>query len=157
MYLEKFFYIDQLVRKVNLFKKDNKIIGFTNGCFDLLHDGHLFLISNSRLFCDYLIIGLNSDLSVKNLKGKDRPIDNQNKRILKLSKLNDVDAIILFSENTPFETIEKLKPDILFKGSDYLEKKIIGADIVINNGGKIKLIDILPGYSTTKIVNDLNK
>jgi len=157
MYLEKHFDIDELVEKVKFFKKNNKIIGFTNGCFDLLHDGHLSLISKSRLFCDYLIIGLNSDLSVKNLKGKNRPIDDQNKRILNLGKLNDIDAIILFSENTPFEIIEKIKPDVLFKGSDYNEKKIIGSDIVINNGGKIKLIDILPGYSTTKIINDSNK
>ncbi len=148
--------MNQLVEKVNFLKKNNETIGFANGCFDLLHDGHISLIYNARLQCDYLIIGLNSDLSVKNLKGEKRPIDDQYKRILKLSNIDEVDAVILFSDNTPIEIIKKIKPDILFKGSDYKGKKIIGSDIVINNGGKIKLIDILSNFSTTKIINDLN-
>tara|TARA_B110000858_G_C17755231_1_gene451740 strand:- start:335 stop:808 length:474 start_codon:yes stop_codon:yes gene_type:complete len=141
--------------KNEIIEKKNKelIIGFTNGCFDLLHKGHLSLLSKSRSMCDYLIVGLNDDSSVKLLKGPNRPVDSINVRVKNLSELYDVDAIIIFSEQTPINIIEMIMPDILFKGSDYEKKNIIGFDCVTDNGGKVELIDIVIGYSTTKTIN----
>ena len=146
--------IDILIKNLSQFKKNNVIIGFTNGCFDLLHKGHLYLLLESKKRCDYLIVGLNSNHSIKALKGESRPIDNEARRIEKLSEIDEVDAIIIFNENTPLKLIKKIKPDILFKGSDYLNKDIVGKEFIIDNGGKIQLIDILAGYSTTNIINN---
>lgn len=150
----KFLNILQIKKNIILLKNKNKKIGFTNGCFDLLHKGHLELIEQSRLMCDYLIIGLNSDISIKELKGPERPIQNQDIRINNLSLLHEVDAIILFNEITPINIIKELIPDILFKGSDYEDKEVIGGDLVEVNGGSIKFIKILNGYSTTKIIKE---
>ena len=133
---------------------NNLNIGFTNGCFDLLHKGHLTLLSESKRHCDFLIIGLNSDSSVKLLKGNDRPINNESIRLRQLSKVKDVDALIVFSEETPLNIINKLMPNILFKGSDYRNKKVVGSERVIGNGGKVKFIDILDGFSTTNIIKN---
>jgi rfaE bifunctional protein nucleotidyltransferase chain/domain len=144
----------ELIKKIFLLKDEKKIIGFTNGCFDLLHKGHISLLIKAKKKCDYLIIGLNDDSSIKSIKGEDRPIDSQNDRIIKLSKLEEVDAIILFSEDNPLNLIIKLCPDILFKGADYKEKKVVGSDFIIKSGGKVTLIDLLDGYSTTKIINN---
>ena len=151
MYLNKLFNEAQLIKHLKKIRND-LIIGFTNGCFDLLHEGHLSLLSNARQKCDFLIVGLNSDLSVKSLKGKNRPIDKELVRLKKLSTIKDVDALIVFNEETPLKTINRLLPDILFKGSDYKYKEVIGSESVINNGGKIKFIDILEGFSTTNII-----
>ena len=135
-------------------KKEGLKIGFTNGCFDLLHKGHLSLLSQSRKKCDFLIVGLNSDSSVKLLKGNDRPIDSESIRLDKLSKIKDVDAITVFTEETPLNIINELLPNILFKGADYKIKKVIGSECVIENGGKIEFIDILDGFSTTNIIKN---
>ncbi len=151
MSLDKLFNEDQLMKHLKKIR-DGLTIGFTNGCFDLLHEGHLSLLSNARQKCDFLIVGLNSDLSVKLLKGENRPIDNELVRLKKLSTIKDVDALIVFNEETPLKTINRLLPDILFKGSDYKYKEVIGSESVINNGGKIKFIDILEGFSTTNII-----
>lgn len=148
----KLYNIVDLKKKIDLLRNDKKLIGFTNGCFDLLHEGHLKLLTKSRNLCDYLIVGLNSDSSVKKLKGQNRPIDSELDRINKLSKQSKADAIILFSNITPLKLIEKIKPQILFKGSDYKDKVIIGEEVVKNGGGKVILIDILKGYSTTNLI-----
>ena len=149
--------INDLLKNLSkLRKKKNIIIGFANGCFDLLHKGHLSLLSESKKKCDYLIIGLNSDKSIKLLKGKSRPIENETKRVSMLTKQKEVDAIIIFEELTPLNLIINIKPNILFKGSDYLEKKIIGSNFIYQNGGKIELIDILDGYSTTNLIKNFN-
>ena len=153
MYLNKLFNEAQLIKHLKKIRND-LIIGFTNGCFDLLHEGHLSLLSNARQKCDFLIVGLNSDLSVKSLKGKNRPIDNELVRLKKLSTIKDVDALIVFNEETPLKIINRLLPDILFKGADYKYKEVIGSESVINNGGKIKFIDILEGFSTTNIIKN---
>ncbi|MDA9591708.1 adenylyltransferase/cytidyltransferase family protein [Pelagibacteraceae bacterium] len=149
----KIFDIKELVSHVKFLKKKNLIIGFTNGCFDLLHMGHLTLLLQAKKKCDYLIIGLNSDLSVKNIKGENRPVDNEEDRIQNLSIRDEVDAIILFSEETPLKIIKEIIPNKLFKGSDYKKEIVVGAEFVIKNGGNVEFIDILEGYSTTNIIN----
>ena len=154
MYLEKLFEIDQLIEELKKFRDENLIIGFTNGCFDLLHKGHLLLLSEAKKKCDFLIIGLNSDTSIKMLKGKNRPIDNEASRLKNLSIVKDVDALVIFKEQTPLKIINKILPDILFKGADYKHKEVIGSESVIKNGGKVELIEILDGYSTTNIIKN---
>jgi len=143
-----------LIKKIVQLKKENVSIGFTNGCFDLLHKGHIYSISEAKKKCDYLIIAINSDISVSIIKGPNRPIDDQVNRVLKLSKLDDVDAIIIFYDDNPLELIKDINPDILFKGADYKNKEIIGSEFIIENGGKVELIDILNGYSTTNIIKN---
>ena len=149
--------LEKILEKSQILKKKNLKIGFANGCFDLLHPGHISLIKESKKICDYLIIGLNSDSSVKKLKGDSRPADPENLRIEKLSKLNEVDAIILFSEDTPIRLISEIRPDFLIKGNDYKGKKVAGSDVVIQYGGELKLINYLEGYSTTKLLLDNKK
>tara|TARA_B000000532_G_scaffold244028_1_gene242054 strand:+ start:4200 stop:4670 length:471 start_codon:yes stop_codon:yes gene_type:complete len=146
---------DELNSCITSLKKKDKKIGFTNGCFDLLHKGHIHLLKETKYFCDFLIVAINSDSSIKSLKGKDRPIDNESIRIKKLSKLNYIDFIIIFNEETPLKLIKKLSPNILFKGSDYENKEIVGENFVKEQGGEIKLIDLIKGISTTKIINNM--
>tara|TARA_B100000787_G_scaffold156949_1_gene133412 strand:- start:563 stop:1042 length:480 start_codon:yes stop_codon:yes gene_type:complete len=158
MDFKKLFNKDDLIKHLNILKKNDLIIGFTNGCFDLLHKGHLSLLSKSKSKCDYLIVGLNSDISVAMLKGENRPIENELIRLNKLSNIKDVDALVVFADETPFKIINELLPNILFKGADYKNKKVIGSECVIKNGGKIEFIDILDGFSTTNIIkNSSNK
>lgn len=132
-------------------------IGFTNGCFDLLHAGHIHSLQSAKSKCDRLIVGINSDASVKRLKGQDRPIQSQDVRALVLSALQCIDAVILFEEDTPLNIIENILPDVLFKGADYTVDTVVGADIVQQNGGKIELISLVPGLSTTKTIEKLRQ
>ena len=138
-------------------KKRGKIIVFTNGCFDILHKGHLHYLYESKKLGDYLIVGLNSDRSVKSLKGPERPINDQRSRAKNLLSIEIVDNVIIFDEPTPYNLIKKIIPSILTKGSDYKKKHIIGSDIVKSNNGRVVLIPFLDGYSTTKIINNLSK
>ena len=154
MYLDKLFNKDQLVLYLDEIRTNNLIVGFTNGCFDLLHEGHLSLLSQAKKKCDFLIVGINSDLSVKKLKGPDRPIDKEQIRLKKLSIIKDVDALIVFNEETPLKIINELMPNILFKGADYKYKEVIGSQSIIKNGGKIEFIEILEGFSTTNIIQN---
>ena len=131
--------------------KGLKIV-FTNGCFDLLHKGHLDLLNKSSKYGDILFIGLNSDSSVKKLKGASRPVENEMIRSQKLTALNYVDHVIIFKQLTPRKLISELKPDVLVKGGDYDLNKIVGADEVISNGGIVKIIPLTPGFSTTSII-----
>ena len=154
---KKFFQNEEkLLKHISKIRKSNKIIGFTNGCFDLLHKGHLLLISESKKKCDFLIVGLNSDSSIKEIKGKDRPYEKEIKRIENLELNSDVDAIILFNDKTPLSLIQKISPNILIKGADYIDKIVIGSDYIVNNGGIVEFIEILPGYSTTNIIKNLS-
>lgn len=139
------------ITKIKRWKKRYRI-GVSNGCFDLLHKGHLYSLKQSKKFCDKLIILLNSDSSVKKLKGAGRPIQNVQLRKRNLLKSKYVDYVIIFNDLTPFKLIKKLKPDYLFKGSDYMNKKIVGKKYVKSYGGKVKLLKNLKNISTTKII-----
>lgn len=141
------------IKKICEEKKNDRLkIGFTNGCFDLLHPGHLDNLKKCKDLCDFLIVGLNSDKSVKILKGSKRPIFPEKYRAQLLSYLKFVDLIIIFKDKTPINIIKNIKPDLLFKGSDYKNKEIVGANILKNNKGKIKLIPLLEGWSTSKLI-----
>ncbi len=135
-----------------------KKIVFTNGCFDLLHLGHIDYLSKAKDLGDFLIVGLNTDDSVKKLeKGSSRPIQDENARAVILAALQFVDAVVMFDEVTPYELIKKVQPNVLVKGSDYLPEDIVGYDIVKNKGGEIVTIDFLPGYSTSLIEEKIRK
>lgn len=133
---------------------NNRVI-FTNGCFDILHLGHIDYLIKARKLGDVLIIGLNTDNSVKKLKGEKRPVNNQNARALLLASLEFVDFVILFDEETPMNLIKMITPDILVKGGDYTIESVVGADFVLNYGGAVEIIPFLKGYSTTNIINNL--
>lgn len=137
---------------VDLWRKQGLKVGFTNGCFDLLHPGHISLLRQSRAACDRLIVGLNSDASVKRLKGETRPVQNETARSAVLASLSDVDMVVLFGEDTPYELIKTLHPDILVKGADYTLDKVVGADLVQGWGGKVVLADLVDGQSTTSTI-----
>ncbi|MBM3524402.1 MAG: D-glycero-beta-D-manno-heptose 1-phosphate adenylyltransferase, partial [Alphaproteobacteria bacterium] len=127
-------------------------VGFTNGVFDLLHPGHVTLLRKARAACDRLIVGLNSDASVKRLKGKDRPIQDEAARATVLASIGSVDGVVIFGEDTPLRLIERLRPDLLVKGSDYTIDKVVGAREVQGWGGKVVLVDLELGHSTTRLV-----
>jgi len=130
----------------------NKKIVFTNGCFDILHLGHIDYLAKAADMGDILIIGLNSDVSIKQIKGDKRPINNETSRAMILASLKFATAVILFDEDTPYNLIKSIKPDILVKGSDYKPEEIVGYDIVKENGGEIITLDFLEGYSTSSII-----
>jgi rfaE bifunctional protein nucleotidyltransferase chain/domain len=136
--------------------KDQKIV-FTNGCFDLLHLGHIDYLSKAKDLGDVLIIGVNTDDSVRRLKGESRPITNENSRSTIMASLQFVNAVVLFDEDTPYELIKQVQPDVLVKGSDYKAEDIVGYDIVKDKGGEIVTIDFLEGYATTTIEDKIKK
>ena len=136
------------------YRKENFKLVFTNGCFDLLHEGHLDLLSNAAAFGDKLFVGLNSDKSVKKLKGDSRPIQNEKTRAKKLLDLKYVDYVIIFDELTPQKLIYAMSPDVLVKGGDYKKNEIVGAEYVISSGGVVKIIPLTPGFSTTSIIEE---
>ena len=134
-----------------------KRIVFTNGCFDLLHAGHIESLSQAAGFGDILIVGLNSDSSVKRLKGENRPIQSEQNRATLLASLYMVDAVVIFDEDTPLEIIKSIMPDVLVKGGDYTPETIVGAKEVMANGGKVEIIPLVPGLSTTNLEALLRK
>lgn len=138
-------------------KASGKKVGFTNGCFDLLHLGHVRYLADARGECDLLIVGLNSDASTKRLKGKERPINPQEARAEVLAALESVDFVAIFEEDTPEDLIKALTPDVLFKGGDWEESEIAGASHVKASGGEVKIIPFEEGYSTTELIERLRK
>ncbi len=132
-------------------------VGFTNGCFDLLHPGHVTLLDKARTLCDRLVVGLNSDSSVKRLKGEDRPVQPEIARATVLAALQSVDLVVIFEEDTPARLIETLRPGLLVKGGDYKVSEIVGADFVQANGGRVEIVDIVPGFSTTGTIARLGR
>jgi D-beta-D-heptose 7-phosphate kinase/D-beta-D-heptose 1-phosphate adenosyltransferase len=128
-------------------------VGFTNGCFDLLHRGHVRLLAEARATCDRLVVGLNSDASVSRLKGPERPIQREADRADVLAALEAVDLVVIFGQDTPLELIRKVRPTVLVKGADYKPEEVVGRDIVEGIGGEVVLVDLVPGYSTTRLVN----
>ena len=146
---------DLLRHNLNIWRFTDQKIVFTNGCFDLLHMGHIDYLSKAADYGNRLIIGLNSDASTSGIKGPSRPITDQQSRASILASLFFVDAVILFDDSTPINLIKTVKPDVLVKGSDYSIDEIVGADLVIANGGEVHTIEFLPGYSTTSIENKI--
>ena len=130
--------------------KDRKVV-FTNGCFDILHFGHIEYLAKAAELGDVLVIGMNSDSSVHRIKGESRPINDEHSRSMVLASLEFVTAVVLFDEETPYELIKTIQPDILVKGKDYKIEEIAGHDIVLAKGGKVETIKLTPGYSTTAI------
>ncbi len=143
---------ENLVRECNIWRNMGKKIVFTNGCFDILHHGHLDLLAKAADLGNVLIVALNTDASVQRLKGPERPITNENDRLFQVASLLVTSAVCLFDEDTPAELIAALKPDVLVKGGDYTIDNIVGADFVQNNGGSVEVIPFVDGYSTTGII-----
>ena len=143
--------LDMLKYKLNVWRfKDQKIV-FTNGCFDIIHRGHIDYLSKASDLGNVLIVGMNSDSSTKNLKGPNRPINDEYSRAMIMASLHFVDAVILFDEPTPYNLINFIQPDVLVKGADYTIEQIAGFDIVLAKGGKVITIELLPGFSTSAI------
>ncbi len=147
----------QLMQRVAQWRLTGKTIAFTNGVFDILHQGHIFSLSQAAKEADILIIGLNADASVKRLKGDSRPVNNQESRALLLASLQIVDAVVLFEEDTPLQLISSVVPDVLVKGGDYTVEQIAGAKEVIAAGGRVLINPILEGFSTTGIIDQIRK
>ncbi len=153
----KIFSSREIVFQVNRWKLLSKTISFTNGCFDILHPGHISSLSDAAREADVLIVGVNSDTSAKRLKGPGRPVMDEQSRALMLASLLIVDAVVIFEEDTPLDLIELIKPDVLVKGGDYTIEQIVGAKEVIANGGKVVINPILEGFSTTGLIGKINK
>ena len=142
---------EQAEKKVSGWKEKNERIVFTNGCFDLLHFGHLHYLADARNLGERLVIGLNSEDSVRRLKGPHRPINDEISRKFQLASLEFVDAVVVFEQDTPYDLIALLQPDILVKGGDWKPDQIVGSDIVLSKGGTVKSLPFIEGYSTTLI------
>lgn len=147
--------LDDAIHMCRKWKKDNKKVVFTNGVFDILHAGHVQSLAHARAEGDCLIVGLNTDASVRRLKGNTRPIISESDRALLLASLLCVDAVILFEEDTPLSLIRSLLPDVLVKSADYTIDKIVGAEDVMANGGEVKIMPFIQGLSTTKIIEKI--
>ncbi len=145
--------VAQLQATISRCRLLSKKIVFTNGCFDILHAGHIHSLEQAAAFGDFLIVGLNSDKSINRIKGPDRPFNKEQDRALLLASLMMVDAVVLFEQETPLELIQTLKPDVLVKGGDYTIESIVGAEDVMQNGGKVEIIPLIPGVSTTLIAD----
>ena len=155
--ISKIYTLSDLKIQTDKWKEKGDKIVFTNGCFDLVHRGHVEVLANTADLGDRLVIGLNSDISIQELKGKNRPIIEENSRAILLASLQFVDAIVLFSEETPEKLIETIIPNILSKGGDYKVTEIAGHKVVLENGGEVILVPFIDGFSTTNIVNKIKK
>ena len=153
----KIFEKEALVRECNIWRAMGKKIVFTNGCFDILHHGHLDLLACAADFGNVLIVGINTDSSVQRLKGPARPVTNEQDRAFQVASLLCTDAVCLFDEDTPEELIKLIKPDVLVKGGDYTIDKIVGADFVQSNGGSVEIIPFVTGYSTTSLIERIQR
>lgn len=151
----KIYSLPALEQEITRWRMKNKRIVFTNGVFDILHEGHIASLSQAATYADVLIVGVNSDASVKRLKGDSRPVNNEHARALVLASLVMTDAIILFEEDTPLNLITAIMPDVLVKGGDYTIDQIAGAKEVIANGGEVILADMVEGISTTAIIEKM--
>jgi D-beta-D-heptose 7-phosphate kinase/D-beta-D-heptose 1-phosphate adenosyltransferase len=149
---QKIFALDTVLQLARSWREQGLKIAFANGCFDLLHPGHISLLEQARRSADRLIVGLNADSSIRRLKGPNRPIQAEVARATVLSAVKSVDAVVIFAEDTPIDLIEVLAPDVLVKGADYTLDQVVGADFVIRRGGKVLLADLLTGHSTTDTV-----
>lgn len=146
-----------LKKVIDSWKSKKQKIVFTNGCFDILHRGHIFSLTEAAQFGNKLVVGLNSDSSVRQLKGASRPVLNEENRASVLAALEVIDAVVIFDELTPKELIEFIIPDVLVKGKDYAIEDIVGADVVMKNGGTVQTIELIKGISTSDIVKKIKQ
>ena len=151
----KIFNKNNLLEKLEIWRGAKKKIVFTNGCFDLIHLGHIEVLARSADLGDILIIGVNTDSSIKELKGNNRPIIEEDSRAQQLASLEFVDAVILFNEQTPLELVKFIKPNIITKGGDYNSEEVVGNEIAVENNGKVIIIPLTQGYSTTSILDKI--
>ena len=147
--------LDDLLRRAHTWRFANNTIVFTNGCFDIIHRGHIEYLAQAASLGNRLIVGLNADSSVAKLKGPNRPVNDEQSRAEVLAAFSFVDAVILFTEDTPLNLITAIKPDFLVKGGDYTPDKIVGADVVKNNGGSVQVISFVTGFSSSSIINKI--
>ena len=143
--------------QITRWRLNSKTIAFTNGVFDILHEGHIAVLAKAASFADILIVGINSDASVKKLKGESRPVNHEQSRALLLAALIMVDAVVIFDEETPLELIKKIQPDVLVKGGDYTIDTIVGSKEIFANGGRVEIIPLEEGFSTTGIIEKILK
>ncbi len=153
--LNKIFSKEELKHQLKRWELKNKRVVFTNGVFDILHEGHIKILSEAAEYADILIVGINADASVKRLKGNSRPINTEASRALLMAALIITDAITIFEEDTPLELIKFINPAVLVKGGDYTIDTIVGAKEVIANGGEVKIISLEDGFSTTSLINKM--
>ncbi|MBL0310263.1 MAG: D-glycero-beta-D-manno-heptose 1-phosphate adenylyltransferase [Bacteroidetes bacterium] len=146
------FLLEELLKRIEFWRTLNEKIVFTNGCFDILHEGHIRLFASCQKLGERVIVGLNSDTSIKKLKGKHRPVNSQKSRAIVLAALQYVDGVVIFKEETPKKLIHSIRPDFLVKGGDWKKTKIVGSDFVESYGGIVKTIPYLKGFSTTEII-----
>ncbi|MBB6002961.1 D-glycero-beta-D-manno-heptose 1-phosphate adenylyltransferase [Arcicella rosea] len=149
--------LEEAIKRTEDWQKEGKKIVFTNGCFDIVHLGHIDYLEKARNLGDKLILGLNTDASVKRLKGETRPVVNEYARSRMMAAFEFIDAVILFDEPTPLEVIQEIQPDILVKGDDYVVETIVGADFVMGKGGEVKTIPLVKGYSTTSLIEKIKQ
>ena len=154
---QKILDLTSLQHQIRRWRLLGKTVAFTNGCFDILHQGHIASLSDAAREADYLVVGVNSDASTRRLKGDSRPVNGQDSRALMLASLLMVDAVILFDEDTPLELIKAVQPDVLVKGGDYTIDQIVGAKEVIAAGGSVVINPIMPGFSTTGLIEKIHK
>lgn len=152
---KKIFTLTDLVRQIAAWRVKGYQVAFTNGCFDILHEGHIFSLEKAASEAQILVVGVNSDASVQKLKGADRPINKEKSRCLLLASLAVVDAVIVFEEDTPLELIQSIQPDVLVKGGDYTIEQIVGAKEVQSWGGRVVINPIVEGFSTTGIIQKI--
>lgn len=152
---KKIYSLNDFLKKRSQLKNEGKKVVFSNGCFDIVHLGHIDYLQKARNLGDFLILGLNSDKSVELLKGKGRPVIDEKSRARLMASMEFIDAVILFDEITPKELISVILPDILVKGDDYTIKNIVGSDVVMEHGGEVKTISLVEGYSTSKIIEKI--
>ena len=148
---------EQLTEASRAWKAEGKKMVFTNGCFDILHKGHLEILSTSASYGDILVVGMNSDNSVKRLKGEHRPVNDEDFRCRMMASLAIVDAVCLFDEDTPLQLIQAISPDVLVKGGDYNSSQIVGAEYVIEHGGEVKIVPLVKGYSTSALIEAIQR
>ncbi len=144
--------LDELLPELRAFRGQGRRIAFTNGCFDILHAGHVHFLREARRHGDLLVVGLNSDASIRRIKGAPRPVNAQADRIMVLSELQSVDYIVIFDQDTPLKLIAAIKPDVLVKGADYRRDQVVGGDVVEKHGGRVELVKLVPGRSSTNII-----
>ena len=153
---QKIYSLPELLKQVTRWKFLKKKIAFSNGCFDILHEGHIFSLSQAAKEGDVLVVGINADASTKRLKGPSRPVNTEHSRALLIASLVMTDAVVIFEEDTPFELISAIMPDTIVKGGDYTVEQVVGAKEVIANGGKVVINPIIQGFSTTSIIEKIH-